>query len=145
MPSRTLLSLIHSNAVDSVIDHSSTKSEENMRETWIIAMIAIVIAVPAIAQPQNLSSSSAPIKIIGSPQRGQALVERWCADCHHAGTDTSANDQVPSIRWIADQEKKDPHYIRAFLHRPHAPMPPLDLDRVEIEDIISYLESTTER
>jgi len=108
-----------------------------MRPILTAALIAIGIAQAAQAQP-TASSSAQPIKYVGDAQRGEALVTRWCTSCHRLSDDGSATDQAPTIRWIAGRVRENPAYIRTFLNHPHAPMPPLDLDRGEIEDVIVY-------
>jgi mono/diheme cytochrome c family protein len=99
------------------------------------------IAPLAVAQQEKAVPKLQPIKIIGDATRGEALVTRWCTSCHRLSDDGTASDQAPTIRWIADLAQKNPGYIRAFLNRPHAPMPPLDLDRTEIEDAVTYFRA----
>lgn len=112
-----------------------------MRKTLVIALIALGGALPAAAQQDKATPRTQPIRIIGDAQRGEALVTRWCVECHHRGGNGAESDQVPSIHWIAEQVQKDPNYIRVFLNHPHPPMPPLDLDRGEIEDAVVYFRS----
>jgi mono/diheme cytochrome c family protein len=110
----------------------------------IVAGIAQIGAVRA-AHAQQASSGPKPVTVIGDAQRGETLVTRWCASCHRLSDDGSATDQAPTIHWIAAQVKQNPSYIRTFLNHPHAPMPPLDLDRGEIEDVIVYLQTFATR
>jgi mono/diheme cytochrome c family protein len=109
-----------------------------MRKTLAIALIAFSGALPAAAQQDNSVPRPQPIRIVGDAARGEALVTRWCTSCHRLSNDGTATDQAPSIQWIAEQVQKNPDYIRVFLNHPHAPMPPLDLDRSEIEDAVVY-------
>lgn len=111
-----------------------------MRMTPVMALIALGIASPAMAQQDKAVSKPHPIKILGDAKRGETLVTRWCTSCHRLTDDGTASDQAPTIRWIADLAQKNPGYIRTFLNRPHAPMPPLDLDRTEIEDAVTYFQ-----
>ncbi|MDB5394824.1 MAG: hypothetical protein JWM91_2330 [Rhodospirillales bacterium] len=110
-----------------------------MRRTFVIALTVVGIALPATAQRQQTAPGLQPIKIIGDAARGRVLVTHWCADCHGPGGNSALTDQIPSILWIAERTQKNPDYIRVFLNHPHAPMPPLDLDRSEIADVVIYL------
>jgi mono/diheme cytochrome c family protein len=122
--------------------HRLGELEDHMRKTAIIALLAFAGAPPAAAQPDDAVPRPQPIRIVGDAARGEALVTRWCTSCHRLSNDGTASDQAPSIPWIADQARKDPNYIRVFLNHPHAPMPPLDLDRGEIEDAVAYFRGT---
>jgi mono/diheme cytochrome c family protein len=119
-----------------------------MRTILTVALIVAGIAQTGVvraAHAQHASSGAKPIPVIGDAQRGEALVTRWCTSCHRLSDDGSATDQAPTIRWIAGQVKQQPNYIRTFLNHPHAPMPPLDLDRGEIEDVIVYFKGLAAR
>ncbi len=69
------------------------------------------------------------------------MVQRWCAPCHQLGDAPSASDAAPTLNQIGDLVRKDPERVRIFLSRPHSPMPPLQLGRAEISDIIAYLKT----
>jgi mono/diheme cytochrome c family protein len=137
--------LIHRNAVRPAFRHAHADLEGDMRTTLVIVLIAFGIASPAMAQHDKAVSKPQPTKIVGDAKRGEALVTRWCTSCHRLSDDGTASDQAPSIRWIADLAQKKPDYIRTFLNHPHAPMPPLDLDRTEIEDAVTYFREFGKR
>jgi cytochrome c len=140
-----VLSLIHRNAVPPAVRHAYADLEDDMRTILFIALIAFGIASSALAQQDKAVTKPQPIKIVGDAKRGEALVTRWCTSCHRLSDDGTASDQAPSIRWIADLARKNPDYIRTFLNHPHAPMPPLDLDRTEIEDAVAYFREFGKR
>ncbi len=102
----------------------------------------LVIASTGGACARNFAvadTASRGTKLHGDAARGQTIVERWCANCHSMGV--SADDRTPSLRALAGNPAKPEGYIRAFLMRPHAPMPPLNLTTQEIEDVVSYLRN----
>jgi mono/diheme cytochrome c family protein len=109
--------------------------ESNIRIALALALCLGGTALPAHGQAPQ---STHPVKAIGDPVRGEALAKRWCASCHLPGANGSATDAAPSFPRVADWAQSHPDDIRTFLTRPHAPMPPLELDRVQIEDMVAY-------
>lgn len=101
--------------------------------TALLSCIALLAAAQAVAKP------------IGDSGRGETLTQRWCASCHQPAGGAPATDMVPTFTQIAKKAKDNPSYIRAFLNRPHAPMPPLNLDQGEIADIVAYFEDLSKR
>lgn len=99
----------------------------------LLSCVALLAASHAIAKP------------IGDSGRGEALTQRWCASCHQPAGGAPATDMVPTFAQIAKKAKEDPTYIRAFLNRPHAPMPPLNLSQAEIADIVAYFDDLSKR
>ena len=95
--------------------------------TALLSCIALLATAHAMAKP------------VGDASRGAALTQRWCAACHQPDGG-AVTDAAPTFARIAEKAKQDPAYIRAFLNHPHAPMPPLDLDQVEIADIVAYFD-----
>ena len=69
------------------------------------------------------------------------IARRWCARCHAVAGEKSASDMAPPFQVIARTRASDPDRLRGFLSRPHWPMPPLQLSRQEIENIVAYLQS----
>ena len=141
-------SLIHRKASRRVIGNDRPESEMTMRTLLTAALIAIGLVQPAQAQTaaaQRMAASGQPVRAIGDSGRGEALVARWCGECHHGGDPRVASDQAPTIPWIVALARKDPAFIRTFLTQPHAPMPPLELDRGQIEDVIAYFADLAAR
>jgi len=99
----------------------------------LLSCIALLTAVHAVAKP------------IGDAGRGEVLTQRWCASCHQPPAGGTATDMIPTFAQIANKAKEKPGYIRAFLNRPHAPMPPLNLDQAEIADIVAYFDDLSKR
>ena len=101
-----------------------------MRLSSGLALVLIALAAPSLAAPPP-----------GDSARGAALATRWCAGCHLPTGDGAVTDAAPTFHWIAGQAEKDPRFIRAFLMKPHAPMPPLDLSRQDIDDVVAYFKT----
>jgi len=76
------------------------------------------------------------------PVNGQKLATRWCAECHDI-VGNSTSDRAPGWRQIVNERKRSADYIRTFLIRPHGEMPPLQLSRREIDDLLAYITSLT--
>ena len=79
----------------------------------------------------------------GDPGAGSQLARTWCASCHlvdepAAGPTTQG---PPTFRALARQQTKTSAELRTFLTNPHPPMPSLGLSRVQIDDLVAYIES----
>ncbi len=92
-------------------------------------LAALMLAAPAAAQQ------------FGAEERGAAIVARWCSDCHSTDAAARASDVAPSFPEVA--QRRSPDYLRGFLANPHlrGVMPPFELSREHVEDIVAYLES----
>jgi mono/diheme cytochrome c family protein len=73
--------------------------------------------------------------------KGNQLAQQWCASCHVTSTSRAGNVQEgpPSFPTIARARTAD--QLRAFLSHPHGAMPDLSLTRVEIDDLVGYIET----
>ena len=73
--------------------------------------------------------------------KGHQLAELWCANCHVIGGSSAGNVQQgpPSFPTIARARTAD--QLRAFLSHPHGAMPDLSLTRLEIDDLVGYIET----
>lgn len=79
-------------------------------------------------------------------RRGRALIETWCLQCHALSTPASSvggatSSGAPAFTAIARDPAWTPERTRAFLLRPHQPMPPLELSSLEIDEVLAYLAS----
>jgi len=101
-----------------------------MAKAAFFFLLAISLVFPALAQESKLTGDAA---------RGHALAQHWCSDCHLLKGATRAVQGIPPFQAIARDPNKTPDYLRAFLAEPHEPMPPLALDRRQIEDVIAYI------
>jgi mono/diheme cytochrome c family protein len=78
-----------------------------------------------------------------SAENGARLAERWCSSCHVVGADAKAgtSSDAPPFPQLAADGGWSADQLRTFLTKPHAPMPPLELSRPDIEDLVSYITS----
>jgi cytochrome c len=74
-------------------------------------------------------------------QKGAKLAQQWCANRHVvAGKQAGAVPQgPPTFSVMAHSMTAD--QLHAFLSHPHGAMPDLALTRVEIDDLIGYIET----
>ena len=93
------------------------------------AAILTCLAGPALAQEH------------GDARAGRALALSACANCHLVaeGQSKPPMDSVPSFDAIAHNQAMTEARLRAFLNKPHWPMPDLQLSRQQIEDEIAFL------
>ena len=71
--------------------------------------------------------------------RGQHLAEQWCSNCH--AVERRGSDSVPTLQQIANLPNRDAALLRTFLTNPHPPMPPFEIARDDIEDLVAYITS----
>lgn len=82
-----------------------------------------------------LAASANVAVAAGDPAQGRAAAQRWCSSCHAVGA-AGGGDTAPPFAAIA--RIRSDEYLRGFLTRPHPPMPPLELSRQDIDDIVAY-------
>lgn len=100
------------------------------RMAFVAACCGMLAAAPVAA-----AESVDPAK------RGAEIAARWCSDCHASGASARASDVGPPFSAVARDRSAD--YLRGFLANPHVrgQMPPFDLTRDRIEDLVAYLQS----
>ena len=79
----------------------------------------------------------------GDPDRGRALAQVWCVNCHVVGN--SGKDTAPPLAEIARRGDPAQREARAFLNAPHPPMPNFNLANQQIDDLVAYLQSLAQR
>jgi len=91
--------------------------------------------VPALAQDQT------PV------QRGRAVADSRCADCHavRAGETVSPNAAAASFTRVATTPGMTELALQAALQTSHRTMPNLILDADEMRDVIAYILSLAKR
>lgn len=92
-----------------------------------------------------LLTAGAAIAADGGAARGEVLAKRWCASCHVVTADqTRASSDAPSFFALTGETARTPEALAAYLALPetvHGKMPDLHLSRVEIADIVAYVET----
>jgi mono/diheme cytochrome c family protein len=104
----------------------------------LFGLVAIVL--PLIAA--NARAQTLP----GDANAGYRFAQRLCADCHDIGRQPAAGAGgaavgAPAFAEIARGGAMSELSLRAFLQKPHLPMPNLALTRGEIDDALSYILS----
>lgn len=79
----------------------------------------------------------------GDAMEGKAIASRWCSSCHNigGGEKPSASDTIPTFDSIAQSKDLNRVQLETWIGNPHPPMPNLTLTRVEIDNLVSYIES----
>ena len=71
---------------------------------------------------------------------GKLVAARWCSSCHTTSA-VKGGDVAPPFEQLATRPGFNPDALRGFLANPHPPMRSLDLTRIEIDNLIAYLET----
>lgn len=101
-----------------------------MRGSWLLLCLVLVPGTLAAAEPPP------------DPAAGKRLAVRWCSQCHVvADQPAKAADAGPPFPALAKDPAKTEDTLRGFLQHPQAPMPPLELSRRDINDLVAYIES----
>ena len=79
----------------------------------------------------------------GDPQKGSALAQRFCAECHAVGKRDvrSPNSEAPSFTAVASTPGMTAMALNVFFQTPHRAMPNLILESDQKNDIIAYIMS----
>ncbi len=89
------------------------------------------------------ATADTPPKVEPSAEKGLAIAERLCGNCHlvegMAGAAVPAG--VPSMKGLANRPEQTGQRIQNALIQPHTPMPDIRLSMDEINHIIAYLET----
>jgi mono/diheme cytochrome c family protein len=78
---------------------------------------------------------------IGQPQKGLALAQRQCAECHAIGRKEvmSPNPAAPRFELIAASPGMSPTALQAALRTSHRTMPNIILEADEMRDVVAYI------
>ena len=102
-----------------------------------------VFALLATALVLGLSSPvHAENPVVNAAERGNALAERVCSNCHLVSDQQAkAVADVPSFREIANTPNLTEGEIMARIVIPKHPMPVIPLTKHELEDLAAYIMS----
>ena len=121
--------------------NTATRSQENThmifhRSSLILptAILGVLCGAPTKANAQT------PLLDEG---QGQQLSERLCSSCHDVTPDASAQVRklVPSFQAIANKPAQTAERIVGALFITHPKMPTIPLTRVEVRNIVAYIQS----
>ena len=102
-----------------------------MRGVTLVALLALSIAVPtAFAQAQDAV-------------RGQALAERWCANCHVVTRTASSgrSDGLPTFPALAARKDVTAATLKGAMSATHSRMPDFQLGARDQDDLVAYIFS----
>jgi mono/diheme cytochrome c family protein len=84
-------------------------------------------------------------------ERGHAVADHWCAECHRIAPDQPSGSRAghilpppvdaPSFMAVAARPGVDAAYLRHFMTELHLPMPTYRLSAAEQESVIAYILS----
>lgn len=82
-----------------------------------------------------------PADAAGDADAGADVALRWCTACHLIRPLASGPvlQGPPTFQTMA--RERSPAMLRTFLASPHAPMPPIELSRTDIENLLAYIET----
>lgn len=95
------------------------------------AVLALLIATPAgFAEAQDVV-------------RGQALAERWCANCHvvNQAATTGKADGLPTFPALAARKDVTAATLKGAMTATHSLMPDFQLGARDQEDLVAYIVS----
>ena len=86
---------------------------------------------------------AAHAQVPGDPQKGRALAQRFCAECHVVEelNVRSPNSEAPSFTAVASTPGMTAMALNVFFQTPHRTMPNLILKPDQKNDIIAYIMS----
>ena len=102
-----------------------------MLKSWIVG--GVVLLTAAALQPAQAQNAA----------NGGRLASQWCSNCHADAN--RGSDSVPTFQGIANRPGRDADYLRNFLANPHPPMPPFQIGRTDIEDLVAFILSQRQR
>lgn len=75
--------------------------------------------------------------------RGQALAERWCANCHvvNRATTTGRSDGLPTFPALANRKDVTAATLKGAMTATHSRMPDLQLGARDQDDLVAYIVS----
>lgn len=102
-----------------------------MRGLTLLLLLALSLATPArLAWGQDVL-------------RGQALAERWCANCHVVNrmATTGRADGLPTFPAFANRKDVTAATLKGAMTATHSLMPDLQLGARDQEDLVAYIFS----
>jgi len=90
-----------------------------------------------------LSIATCGLAAAQDAMRGQALAERWCANCHvvNQAAMTGRADGLPTFPALAARKDITAATIKGAMTATHSRMPDLQLGARDQEDLVAYILS----
>jgi mono/diheme cytochrome c family protein len=88
-----------------------------------------------------VAASFGPALAAGDAPSGGQLAQQWCSSCHIVDRSEKGPDTAPPFAAIARKHTPNDGWVRAWLSTSHPPMPNFNLSRVQIDNIVAYLET----
>ena len=90
-----------------------------------------------------LSIATCGVAVAQDAVRGQALAERWCANCHvvNQAATTGRADGLPTFPAIAARKDVTAATLKGAMTATHSRMPDLQLGARDQEDLVAYIFS----
>jgi mono/diheme cytochrome c family protein len=97
------------------------------------AFLGAAVAVASALGSQGAAAQDA--------EAGRRLAQQWCTGCHMIGPTGPGADRAPAFVSVANDPRRTPARLRAWLTDPHPPMVNPGLSNQEIESIVAYIGS----
>ena len=90
-----------------------------------------------------LSIATCGLAAAQDAMRGQALAERWCANCHvvNQAATTGRADGLPTFPALAARKDVTAATLKGAMTATHSRMPDLQLGARDQEDLVAYIIS----
>jgi mono/diheme cytochrome c family protein len=100
---------------------------------WSIAPLLVLLPLILLPGPGNATDLD----------RGRALAERWCGNCHIVDRTASAGraDGLPTFPAIAARSTTTEASLRGVMSAPHGRMPDRSRGARDQDDLIAYILS----
>lgn len=99
-----------------------------------------ILTFVLVVGPGSLAKAESPA--INAAERGQALAEKVCTNCHLVSDQQAkAMADVPSFREIANKPNMTEGELMARIVIPKHPMPVIPLTKHELDDLAAYIMS----
>jgi mono/diheme cytochrome c family protein len=101
--------------------------------TWLVKSFvgSIIAATSTLNVPVAAQDAEA----------GRHLAQQWCTGCHMIGPTGPGADRAPAFVTVANDPRRTPARLRAWLSDPHPPMINPGLTNQEIDSIVAYIVS----
>lgn len=95
-----------------------------------LALAAAMVLLPGLADAQDVL-------------RGQALAERWCANCHvvNRAATVGRSDGLPTFPAIAIRKETTAATLKGAMTGTHSRMPDFQLGARDQDDLVAYIFS----